>query len=166
MPVRLNPCLVLAALLALPATGAQARSTTINDITLDVPDGYKVSSSNRGVLVKTPDGEVDVWVEIFAGSDSETLLSEHAAYWRKEKVELGDAETTTGKSGEADVENTNFPKATWKGDPTVLRYSEIGPFGSQNERLLVTYWASPSGDQHYGDSIQKMVGNITFKYPK
>lgn len=166
MRARLNPCLVLAALLALPATGVQAKSTTVNDITLDVPDGYKVSSSKRGVLVKSPDGEVDVWVETFAGSDSNTLMSEHASYWQKEKVELGAAETTTGKSGEANVENTNFPKATWKGDPTVLRYSAIGPFGSQNEMLLVTYWASPTGDQQYGDSIQKMVGNINFKYPK
>ena len=64
------------------------------------------------------------------------------------------------------MENTTFPKATWKGGPTVLRYSAIGPFGSQKEMLLVTYWASPSGDREYGDSIQKMVGNIDFKYPK
>ncbi|MGI4764249.1 MAG: hypothetical protein ACRYGP_04170 [Janthinobacterium lividum] len=153
-------------LLMLFPVGAYAKSTTINDITLDVPDGYKISSSKRGILVKSPDGEVDVWVETFAGSDSHTLLTEHSNYWKKENVELGEPTTTMGKSGEADVEKTNFPTATWKGEPTVLRYSAIGPFGSQKEMLLVTYWASPTGDQQYGDSIAKMVGDINFKYPK
>ena len=158
--------MALAVLLASLSTAAQAKMTTINDITLDVPAGYKVSSSKRGVLVKSPDDEVDVWVETFHGSESETLLAEHSAYWKKEKVVLGKSSTSNGKSGDADVENTVFPDATWKGDPTVLRYSAIGPFGSQKEMLLVTYWASPTGDKDFGDSIQKMVGDINFKYPK
>lgn len=84
----------LAILLAVAPTTVHAAKTTVNDITLDVPAGYKVSSSKRGVLVKTPDGEVDVWVETFLGAETKKLLSEHASYWHKEKVELGDATTS------------------------------------------------------------------------
>jgi hypothetical protein len=165
MRIQVLRYLATAMILALSST-AHAKTTTINDITLDVPDGFTASSSKRGVFVETPDGEVDVWVEMFAGSDSDTLIAEHKDYWKKQKVELGSSNTTTGKSGDANVENTNFPNATWKGDPTVLRYSAIGPYGSQNEMLLVTYWASPSGDHEFGDSIQKMLSEISFKYPK
>ena len=45
----------LALLLMLSSTTGFAKTTTINDITLDVPDDYKVSNSKRGVLV-TSDG--------------------------------------------------------------------------------------------------------------
>lgn len=166
MRPRLTSRIALMLVLALPVATAHAKTTTVNDITLDVPGGYEVSSSKRGIEVKSPDGEVYVWVETFLGAESETLLAEHKRYWKEQKVVLGNPTTTTGKSGEADVENTNFPDATWKGDPTVVRYSAIGPFGSQKEMLLVTYWASPSGDKEFGDTIQKMVGDINFKYPK
>ena len=82
---------------------------------------------------------------------------------RKRSSSTGRGNTTSGKSGEADVHVTDYPDATWKGDPTVLRYSSIGPFGPHKEMVLVTYWASPSGDKEFGGSIQKMVSDIDFK---
>ena len=48
----------LTAIATLCSTSVQSKTTSVNDITLDVPDGYSVSSSKRGVLVKSPDGEV------------------------------------------------------------------------------------------------------------
>ncbi|RYB04743.1 hypothetical protein [Lichenibacterium ramalinae] len=163
----LSRSVAVAMVLTLAPMAAWAKSTTVNGITLDVPDGYKVSSSKRGVLVKSPDDEVDVWVETFEGADTQTLLGEHAAYWDKEKVDLhGNGITTTGKSGDANVSNTDFPDATWKGDPTVLRYSAIGPYGSKNKMVLVTYWASPGGDKDFGGAIQTMIGDIGFKFEK
>ena len=154
------------ALLMLFSTAVSAKTTTINDITLDVPDDYKVANSKRGILVTSKDGEVDLWIELFSAADQPTVFEEHMNYWKKKDVDLhGDGETTKTKSGERDTVNTKFPDATWKGDPTVLHYSANGPFGPQNWTLLLTYWASPQGDRQHGDEINKMVSDIKFDFP-
>ena len=141
-----------------------ARMATIGDITLDVPDNYKVSSSKRGILAKTPDNQVDVWVETFKGDESDALKKDHGAYWRKQKVDLnGEGESSSRKSGEISVDKTDFTKATWKGNPTVLRYTAIGPFGPDKKMVLITYWASPEGDRQFGAQIQKMVDSLNVK---
>ena len=158
--------IALTALLLLSSTSGFAKTTTINDITLDVPDDYKVSNSKRGVLVTSTDGEVDLWIELFSAADQPTVRDEHMANWKKKDVDLhGDGETTSSKSGDQDVINTKFPDATWKGDPTVLHYSANGPFGSQKWTLLLTYWASPEGDRQHGDEINHMISDVKFNYP-
>ncbi len=159
-------CIGLAVLLMLSSTAGFAKTTTINDITLDVPDDYKVANSKRGILVTSTDGEVDLWIELFSAADQPTVLDEHMSYWKKKDVDLhGDGETTASKSGDRDVVNTKFPDATWKGDPTVLHYSANGPFGPQKWTLLLTYWASPEGDKEHGDEVNKMISDIKFNYP-
>ncbi|MDX6320093.1 MAG: hypothetical protein QOD35_3493 [Nocardioidaceae bacterium] len=156
----------LAMLLTLPSMAAFAKTTTIDDVTVDVPEGYEVASSKRGLLIKSSDKEVDLWIELFSAADTPTVRKEHMDYWKKEKVDLhGDGDTTKSKSGETEVTNTSFPGATWKGDPTVLHYNASGPFGSQNWTLLITYWASPDGDKQHGEAINKIVSDVKFKYP-
>ena len=155
--------LLLAALCAIPAV-AQARTMVLGDITLDVPDDYKISSSKRGVLAKTPDNAVDVWVETFKGDDLDVLTQEHERYWEKNKVaQNGDGERVNKKSGEISINTIDFTKATQKGDPTVLRYLKMGPFGADKKMVLVTYWASPEGDKEYGSQIQKMIDTLSVK---
>ena len=159
----LRRALLPAFLCAIPAAG-HARTLVLGDITLDVPDDYKISSSKRGVLAKTPDGSVDVWVETFKGDDVGSLQQEHEKYWDKNKVVTnGDGEQTSKKSGEVSIDTIDFTKATWKGDPTVLRYLRIGPFGPEKKMVLVTYWASPEGNKEFGSQVQKMVDTLSVK---
>ena len=157
----------LGGLLLCSAAAAQAKPTTINDITVDIPPGYEVSSSDRGLLAKTPDGEVDVWIETFKADENAVLLDEHMKYWKKEHVELnGEPDKTASESGGVKVHTSKFTHATWKGDPTVLNYLSIGPLGPQNTMVLVTYWASPGGDKEFGDQINKMIDTLHVAVPQ
>lgn len=163
--MRIISKLIVAALTtSMLVTIAQAKVTTINDITLDVPDGYKSSSSTRGLLVKTPDSEVDVWVEVAKAADFDTMMKEHDRYWEKNKVLLnGDGNKTDSKQGDINVSKVDFDKATWKGDPTVLRYTFVGPLGPEKKIVVITYWASPAGDKSFGANLQKMVDSLNVK---
>ena len=158
---------VLLGTLIVASLGASAKEVVLNDITLDVPSGYKVEESTRGVLVKSPDGEVDVWVEVYKDIETDKLIGEHDRYWKKNEVAMnGDGERSSREDGDIHVNRTDFKHATWKGDPTVLRYTAVGPYGSQKEWVLITYWASPEGDKEFNDDIQKMIGTLHVRYEK
>lgn len=156
--------LLAIALSTLFASAASAKTTTINDITLDVPENYSSSSSKHGLLVKTPDSSVDVWVEVVKMVDVGDLKKEHDAYWEKNKVVLnGEGDGSETKVGDVNVAKVDYTKATWKGDPTVLRYTFIGPLGSEQKLVLITYWASPAGDRSFGPDLQAMIKTMTVK---
>jgi len=126
--------LAIAAVLFLSMSVAgYAKSKTIGDITLDVPDAFEASASARGVELKTPDEEVYTWFETYKGSEGDTLQAEHAKYWKENDVVLNDPEMTDKKSGDIHVATMFFPHATWQGKPTVLRYVKIGPVAAQRD---------------------------------
>ena len=52
---------IAAALLLSMSAAGYAKSTTIGDFTLDVPDAFKASASAHGVELKTADEEVFTW---------------------------------------------------------------------------------------------------------
>lgn len=67
-------------LLTLPSMAAFAKTTTINGITVDVPEGYEVASSKRGIFIKSSDKEVDLWIELFSAADVPAARKEHVDY--------------------------------------------------------------------------------------
>ena len=155
------------ALTALMSLGvpAHAKTVTIGDIKIDVPETFTASESSRGVETKTSDEEVFVWFETFKGNEMQDLIKEHEKYWAENQVVGHEpTESVVDKPGQPKVVNTDFKKATWKGDPTVLRYSELGPIGSENTMVLVTLWASPEGDEKYSKDVSGMVKSLNVKY--
>ena len=152
-----------AALVLATAVGTYAKPTTINKITLDVPDGFEMSKSSRGVEVKTPDEEVLTWFEVYKGSEGEALEAEHEKYWNDNDVAAnGDPEVATAKSDDnIDVQTRFFEKATWKGKPTVLRYVRIGPMGPDQNYVLMTVWASPEGINAHGNDVVHMINTLS-----
>ena len=140
-----------------------AKSLTLNDITLEVPAGFRASEANRGVELKTPDDEVFVWVETYKPDEEETIRGEHDRYWQKHKVVLKDPEKATLGKTTPQTRMTDYKGATWKGDPTVLRYYFVGPFGKSNKSILVTLWASPEGDSAHKAELQEIYDSISVK---
>ncbi len=152
----------LAALLLAPAP-VFAKSMTLNDITVEVPASFKASESNRGIELKTPDDEVFVWVETYLPDEEDAIQGEHDKYWKKHKVVLKDPEKATNGKNTPPTRITDYKGATWKGDPTVLRYYFVGPFGKGNKSILVTLWASPEGDSEHKAELQTIYDSISVK---
>jgi hypothetical protein len=151
--------------LSMPAAG-YAKSTTIGDITLDVPDAFEASASARGVELKTPDEEVYTWFETYKGSEGDTLQAEHGKYWKENDVVLNDPEMTDKTSGDIHVATMFYPHATWQGKPTVLRYVKIGPVAASGTMVLMTVWASPNGINTHGKEVEHMLNTLNVKIPQ
>ena len=149
------------ALLLAVSAGAHAKPTTINKITVDVPDGFEMSKSSRGVEVKTPDDEVLTWFEVYKGSDSEVVEAEHVKYWDDNKVAShGDPDVKNTKMDGIDLQTRFYPNATWNGKPTILRYVRIGPVGPDAKYVMMTVWASPEGINAHGKDVEHMLGTL------
>ncbi|GAC1564054.1 MAG: hypothetical protein NVS2B5_29890 [Beijerinckiaceae bacterium] len=114
--------------------------------TMNFPDSWKITDIKRGFQAKSPDDEVYVWAELIAPGDVDTVQKEHDDYFAKQKVTMAKA----GPEGkEVDGRKWAFitPKATYKGDPTVVRYIIINPKAAGGKLVIFTYWASPEGRQ-------------------
>ena len=139
---------------------ASAKIVTMNGLSIDLPEGFKASDSNRGIQAATPDDSVYVWFETYGVGDAKALIAEHNRFWTKKKVKLSGATSGDGKTtGGVPWLSTDYADATWRGDPTVIRYTEYGPFGSEGKYVLVTLWATPEGDKTFKDDIGTMMSS-------
>ena len=147
---------------------AQAKSVTIGNITVDVPDSFQASESARGVEVETPDKAVMAWFETYKDSEDEDLRSEHDKYWKENMVALPSepVHEEITQSGGAKQESFDYKDATWKGKPTILRYMRVGPLGAENAMILVTLWASPEGWNEHDKEISGMLQSLDVTYKK
>jgi hypothetical protein len=157
---------IAAALLLSMSAAGYAKSTTIGAITLDVPDAFVASASSRGVEAKTPDDEVFTWLEVYKGSEGDTLQAEHEKYWKENDVVPKDPQITNRKFGNISVSTMFFPNATWQGKPTVLRYVRIGPVAASGTMVLMTVWASPKGINAHGKEVEHMLDTLDVKIPQ
>ena len=55
---------------------------------------------------------------------------------------------------------TDLP-ATWKDEPTVLRYLAIDLHLPSQTQILLSYWASPDGDREHDDAMDKIIASFT-----
>ena len=161
-PIGLLRSFAVAALLLAPAA-AFAKPLTVNDITVDVPASFKASESDRGIEMKTPDEEVFVWVETYTPDTEAAIMGEHETYWKEQGVKLADPQKSTNDKRSPPTHATDYKGATWKGDPTVLRYFHVGPFGKSNKSILVTLWASPAGNDGHVADLQTIYDSINVK---
>lgn len=94
--------MVLVAGVSVATCPAWAVTTTIAgspSVTVEVPEGFTASDTDRGVDIKTPDDEFIVWFETDKPSEQSALIDEHDTYWKDQNVRLGES---TRKSEEAD----------------------------------------------------------------
>ncbi len=140
-----------------------AEPLTVNDITVDVPASFKASKSDRGVEMKTSDEEVFVRVETYTTDPEDAIMGEHETYWKEQGVKLAGAAKSINDKRSPPTHATDYKGTTWNGDPTVLRFFHVGPFGKSNKSILVTLCASPaSNDGHVAD-LQTIYDSINLK---
>jgi hypothetical protein len=152
----------VAALLCLPGVGfAKSAKLTPDDTVavLDFPDSWKLSTIKRGLQAKSPDEEVYVWAELVPSDQVDTVQKEHDAYFEKQKVTMSQADPD-GK--EVDGRQWAFitPKATYKGETTVIRYIIINPKVASGKIIVFTYWASPQGDKNYDKEMDGVINSL------
>ena len=129
-------------------------------VAVDIPGGWTTSTSKRGIEVKSPDGEIFFWIEVYLPADHDAVVGEHRRYFTKQQVAtVGEGTSTATTEGTAKITATDFT-ATWKGKPTVLRYLEIDPGLPAGNQILLSYWASPEGDATHDVAFKKILKSL------
>ena len=158
---------LIALLLGCPLA-AQAKSVTMGNITVDVPDSFQASESSRGIEVETTNKGVMAWFETYKGSEDDDLRAEHDKYWKENNVSLPSepAREEITQTGGAKQETFDFKGATWNDKPTILRYIRVGPLGAESAMILVTLWASPEAWDRHSKDISGMLQTLDVTYKK
>jgi hypothetical protein len=161
-PRRVAAAALFLAVLAMPAA---AEPVAISEekpvVVVDVPAAFVSKSMERGVQLKTPDGEIYVWFETFGPDEIDALIKEHNDYWAKEGVSLGgDTDRFEKDFGGKKVVATDYKGATWKGKPTVIRYLAIDANLPSQKCVLMSLWASPESDKAHDDEVMGMIGSL------
>lgn len=129
-------------------------------VSLDIPAAWKSGASKRGVGVRSPDEKVYFWVEVYQPNELAEVSAEHLRYFAKEDVVATGEPSVVRKSEDGvKVEMRDFP-ATWKGKPTVLRYFAVDPGLTTGHQILISYWASPEGDEIHGPAFRTIVKSL------
>ena len=157
--------LALVVCLAFIATPGMAKTIKVspeNPVAIvDIPDGWKVVDTKRGFGVKSPDEEVFFWIETFTPDQRAGVVAEHESYFTQQGVEItGDPEVSTKDDRTVSMKSTHLP-ATWKGKPTVLRYLLIDLHLPSQTQILLSYWASPEGDEEHDAAMDKIIASFT-----
>ena len=157
--------LALVVCLAFIATSGMAKTikvTPANPVAIvDIPDDWKVVDTKRGFGVKSPDEEVFLWIETFTPDQRASVVAEHERYFKRQGVQItGEPKVDTRSDPTVSIRATDLP-ATWKGEPTVLRYLAIDLHLPSQTQILLSYWASPDGDQEHNDAMDKIIASFT-----
>jgi hypothetical protein len=123
------------------------------------PDDWDTDRTPRGIQANTEDDEVYIWVETYLPNELETVVAEHNTYWAKQGVKI------TGRDLKQHVENgvtvqVVSETATWKGKPTVLYYMEYDLALESKRNILITYWASPEGNEENSAEVKSIIDSM------
>jgi hypothetical protein len=127
--------------------------------TFDIPDSWETSRIARGIQAISSDKEVDLWVEAYKPDQFKAILAEHDAYWKEQGVEIAGRDSQSHKEGGQEVQMTT-ETATWNGKPTVLYYIEYNLGLASKSNIVVTYWASPEGDETFHREVGKILESL------
>lgn len=156
--------LIVGFLLSIVATGAFALTVTLTTkdpiFTIDLPSKWSVGEIKRGVEAKSPDEEVYLWFEVFTPAEYDALLGEHQTYFDRQGVKiLGEGKAISDEVSGMRVKVTDFP-ARWKGKPTVLRYLAFDFGLPSQQQVLMSYWASPEGDEAHDAAMKAIIESM------
>ncbi len=132
-------------------------SAPIAEFTL--PDNWETKRIERGVQATSPDQEVYFWIEAYKPDEFQQILAEHNEYWKKQGVVITSSDQEKHQEGSKEVSITN-EHATWKGKPTVLYYVEFQLGLPSQSNIVLTYWASPKGDQAFHKEVGDVLGSV------
>ncbi len=129
-------------------------------LVVEVPDSWDNEEVKRGVELSTEDEEVYLWIEAYDQSQFEAVKKEMGEYLDEQGIKVtGEPKMSAHGADKYGVAVLDFP-ATWKGDPTVLRYLIIEPKDAAKSRLIVSYWATPAGDKKHDAETQKIIDSF------
>lgn len=152
---------VCLAFMATPGVAKTIKVTPANPVAIvDIPDDWKVVDTKRGFGVRSPDEEVFFWIETFTPDQRASVVEEHDRYFKRQGVRVtGEPKVDTQGDRTMSVRATVYP-ATWKGEPTVLRYLTIDLRLPSQTHILLSYWASPEGDREHDGAMDKIIASL------
>ena len=153
---------VCLAFIATPGMAKTIKVTPANPVAIvDIPDDWKVVDTKRGFGVKSPDEEVFFWIETFTPDQRASVVADHERYFARQGVRItGEPKVDTRSDPTVSIRVTDLP-ATWKDEPTVLRYLAIDLHLPSQTQILLSYWASPDGDGEHDGAMDKIIASFT-----
>jgi hypothetical protein len=153
---------VCLAFIATPGVAKTVKVTPANPLAIvDIPDDWTVVDTKRGFGVKSPDEEVFFWIETFTPDQRASVVAEHDRYFKGQGVRItGEPKIDTQGDRTMSIRSTVY-RATWKGEPTVLRYLTIDLHLPSQTHILLSYWASPEGDREHDAAMDKIIASFT-----
>ena len=145
---------------------ACAEPVTFHGITVDKPDTWTVSETGRGMKLISADGAVDIWFEAYGNDEHAALVNDWIAFWDKNEVTFsGEPTVGTGKIGAFDESFRTYRggSATWKGRPSVVEFTEIGPVAPDGEMVQMTLWATPESLKAVDDDVAQILRGFAIK---
>lgn len=160
MKMKLLLAVLLAAALITPAFGKTYKvpdETPVASIT--VPDSWKSKEIDKGIEAQSADGEVYFAVEATDAKGLEKTIEEAVEYLKGQGVTV---DASTMKQTEGSVNGMKGVDITWNGKDkegaaiislTVLEVSD-------DDALMITYWASPEGTKKYDKELGEILNSI------
>ena len=160
----ISAALAVALLLCASPATARQRVLTVDGspfMTFELPRGWKVSEIERGLQIRSNDGEAYVWIESYAPSQRDAVLAEHDKYFAGQGVRIkGDPEVQPPQQADGKTIVYMEFQATWKSAPTVLRYALVDPHARSGREVIVSYWVSPDASQRVDEDVLTMTESL------
>lgn len=130
-------------------------------MTFDLPQSWKTSEIERGLEIHSSDGEAYVWIESYTPAQQKTVFAEHDRYFSAQGVKTRgeptkqEPQVSQGKT----IVYLEFD-ATWKSEPTLLRYALVDPRTRSGRQVIVVYWTSPDASKRFDEDVLTMTETL------
>lgn len=152
--------LLAAALITTPAFGKTFKVPDEKPVaSITVPDSWKSKEIDKGIEAQSGDGEVYFAVEATDAKGLEKTIEEAVEYLKGQGVTVDES---TMKQTEGSINGMKGVDITWSGKDkegaaiislTVLAVSD-------DDALMITYWASPEGTKKYDKELGEIINSI------
>jgi hypothetical protein len=160
MKIKLLLAVMLAAALATPVL---AKTFKVPDekptASITIPDSWKSKEIDKGVEAQSSDSEVYFAVEATNAKGLEKTVEEAVEYLKGQGVTV---DSSTMKQSEGNLNGMKGWDITWSGTDkegaaivsvTILAVSD-------QDALIITYWASPEGTKKYEKELGGILNSI------
>ena len=158
------PGALLLLLLGTGVAGLHAKTLRIPEdkpvLSVDVPSSWETDDLEKGVQVKSADGEAQIFFEVTSAKKIDALIDENIDYLKENKVVIDES---TKQESDFEFPGMKGKTLTWDAKDEFGPESVALVFGkvSDSKMLMITYWVTKKSEKKHGDEIAKVMNSVT-----